>query len=128
MNVTREALLKRMKDYYDGFCFDGVTRLYNPFSMSSKNNFQNKNIFYKEIVFSIGKGRFFSYFSRQKSTGIFRCSYSFHCLIAGFVGAAWSCLIIAVAWVRFQPLLAVTLAGAAEVICLVQSSMDTLQM
>ena len=27
MNVTREALLKRMKDYYDGFCFDGVTRL-----------------------------------------------------------------------------------------------------
>ena len=33
MNVTREALLKRMKDYYDGFCFDGVTRLYNPFSI-----------------------------------------------------------------------------------------------
>ena len=33
MNLTREALLKRMKDYYDGFCFDGVTRLYNPFSI-----------------------------------------------------------------------------------------------
>ena len=23
----------RMKDYYDGFCFDGKTRLYNPFSI-----------------------------------------------------------------------------------------------
>ena len=33
MNVTRERLLQRMKDYYDGFCFDGVTRLYNPFSI-----------------------------------------------------------------------------------------------
>ena len=33
MNLTREALLKRMKDYYDGFCFDGKTRLYNPFSI-----------------------------------------------------------------------------------------------
>ncbi len=37
-------------------------------------------------------------------------------LIAGLVGAAWSCLIIAVAWVRFRPLLAVTLAGAAVVL------------
>ena len=33
MNATREALLARMKDYYDGFCFDGRTRLYNPFSV-----------------------------------------------------------------------------------------------
>ena len=33
MNVTRETLLERMKDYYDGFCFDGRTRLYNPFSV-----------------------------------------------------------------------------------------------
>nr|WP_314719103.1 AAA family ATPase [uncultured Fretibacterium sp.] len=33
MNVTRETLLQRMKDYYDGFCFDGKTRLYNPFSI-----------------------------------------------------------------------------------------------
>ena len=33
MNVTRERLLQRMKDYYDGFCFDGKTRLYNPFSI-----------------------------------------------------------------------------------------------
>ena len=33
MNVTREALLDRLKDYYDGFSFDGVRRLYNPFSI-----------------------------------------------------------------------------------------------
>ncbi|MFC2594257.1 MAG: AAA family ATPase, partial [Fretibacterium sp.] len=33
MNATRETLLERMKDYYDGFCFDGKTRLYNPFSV-----------------------------------------------------------------------------------------------
>ena len=33
MNATRETLLERMKDYYDGFCFDGRTRLYNPFSV-----------------------------------------------------------------------------------------------
>ena len=33
MNLTREALLDRLKDYYDGFSFDGVTRLYNPFSI-----------------------------------------------------------------------------------------------
>ena len=33
MNATRETLLVRMKDYYDGFCFDGRTRLYNPFSV-----------------------------------------------------------------------------------------------
>ena len=33
MNLTREELLKQMADYYDGFCFDGNTRLYNPFSI-----------------------------------------------------------------------------------------------
>ena len=33
MNLERRELLKRMKDYYDGFCFDGQTRLYNPFSI-----------------------------------------------------------------------------------------------
>ena len=33
MKRTRPELLKGMKDYYDGFCFDGTTRLYNPFSV-----------------------------------------------------------------------------------------------
>ena len=32
MKLTCDELLKRMKDYYDGFCFDGETKLYNPFS------------------------------------------------------------------------------------------------
>ena len=31
--TTRAALLNRVRDYYDGFCFDGVTRVYNPFSV-----------------------------------------------------------------------------------------------
>ena len=33
MRLSRQELLMRMKDYYDGFCFDGTTRLYNPFSI-----------------------------------------------------------------------------------------------
>ena len=33
MNLTHEELLERLKDYYDGFSFDGVTRIYNPFSI-----------------------------------------------------------------------------------------------
>ena len=32
MKITSEELLERMRNYYDGFCFDGVHRLYNPFS------------------------------------------------------------------------------------------------
>ena len=33
MNVAQPELLEQMKAYYDGFCFDGTTRLYNPFSI-----------------------------------------------------------------------------------------------
>ena len=33
MNLSCKELLVRLKDYYDGFSFDGVTRLYNPFSI-----------------------------------------------------------------------------------------------
>jgi hypothetical protein len=32
MNIEPKALLERMKEYYDGFCFDGKTSVYNPFS------------------------------------------------------------------------------------------------
>jgi hypothetical protein len=32
MNIERGELLSRVKDYYDGFSFDGVARLYNPYS------------------------------------------------------------------------------------------------
>ena len=33
--LSTEALIKRMKDYYNGFCFDagGKHRLYNPYSI-----------------------------------------------------------------------------------------------
>ena len=33
MNLTRNELRDKIKCYYDGFCFDGKTRLYNPFSL-----------------------------------------------------------------------------------------------
>ncbi|MDR1979655.1 MAG: ATP-binding protein [Synergistaceae bacterium] len=32
LGVSREKLLEQIKDYYDGFSFDGNSRLYNPFS------------------------------------------------------------------------------------------------
>ncbi len=31
--VSREELLSKMKDFYDGYSFDGVTKVYNPFSV-----------------------------------------------------------------------------------------------
>ena len=33
MDLSREALLEQAREYYDGFSFDGVTKVYNPFSM-----------------------------------------------------------------------------------------------
>ena len=44
MGTARGAFLQRVKDYYDGFCFDGRTRLYNPFSVMqclAKTRFSN---------------------------------------------------------------------------------------
>ena len=44
LGISREDLLSRLKNYYDGFSFDGVTRLYNPFSILqclSKGEFRN---------------------------------------------------------------------------------------
>jgi hypothetical protein len=29
-HISEDELIKRMRDYYDGFCFDGVHKLYNP--------------------------------------------------------------------------------------------------
>ena len=43
-DLTQDGFLVQMKDYYDGFCFDGRTRLYNPFSIMqclSKARFSN---------------------------------------------------------------------------------------
>ena len=33
MKLDRGELFEQLKDYYDGFCFDGETKLYNPFSI-----------------------------------------------------------------------------------------------
>ena len=33
MGLSRGELLAQMKAHYDGFCFDGATRLYNPYSV-----------------------------------------------------------------------------------------------
>ncbi len=33
MKLDRGELFKQLKDYYDGFCFDGEMKLYNPFSI-----------------------------------------------------------------------------------------------
>ncbi|MBQ9564661.1 MAG: AAA family ATPase [Synergistaceae bacterium] len=44
MSLGREELLRRIMDYYDGFCFDGRTKLYNPFSILnffSEQEFKN---------------------------------------------------------------------------------------
>ena len=44
MELTRSSLLKQLEDYYDGFCFDGKTSLYNPFSIMQclkKGRFSN---------------------------------------------------------------------------------------
>ena len=48
MKLSHEGLLARLKDYYDGFCFDGVTRLYNPFSiMQSLQKARCENYWYQ---------------------------------------------------------------------------------
>ncbi|MDR2424352.1 MAG: AAA family ATPase, partial [Prevotellaceae bacterium] len=42
--ITTDELLEKMRNYYDGFCFDGVHRLYNPFStvnFFARKDFQN---------------------------------------------------------------------------------------
>ena len=33
MKLTHEELLENLKNYYDGFSFDGATKIYNPFSI-----------------------------------------------------------------------------------------------
>ena len=42
-SMDRKKLLDRIKKYYDGFSFDGITRVYNPFSVL---NFFDKGDFY----------------------------------------------------------------------------------
>ena len=43
-SFSKEELLEKIKDYYDGFSFDGITSLYNPFSVLNffkQGNFEN---------------------------------------------------------------------------------------
>ena len=42
LNIPISNLLLKMEEYYDGFCFDGETKLYNPFSIL--NFFSHKKI------------------------------------------------------------------------------------
>jgi len=35
LNVSKDELVEKMRDYYNGFCFDGVSRVYCPFSTLS---------------------------------------------------------------------------------------------
>jgi hypothetical protein len=44
MNLGRETLVERIRDYYDGFSFDGKRKVYNPFStlcFFADSEFQN---------------------------------------------------------------------------------------
>ena len=42
-SMSKKELLYKIKEYYDGFSFDGITRVYNPFSVL---NFFDKTYFY----------------------------------------------------------------------------------
>jgi hypothetical protein len=41
LKMTEKKLSEQMKEYYNGFCFDGVTKVYNPFS--TKQFFDEKD-------------------------------------------------------------------------------------
>jgi hypothetical protein len=44
MKISEDELIKKLKSYYEGFCFDGKTKLYNPvsiFSFFRKKRFSN---------------------------------------------------------------------------------------
>jgi Predicted AAA-ATPase/PD-(D/E)XK nuclease superfamily len=54
LQISREELLKQMKIWYDGYTWDGVTELYNPFGTL---NFLSKKIFFNHW-FSTGSPEF----------------------------------------------------------------------
>ncbi|MDR1792400.1 MAG: AAA family ATPase, partial [Bacteroidales bacterium] len=44
MQITTDELMNKIRNYYDGFCFDGIHRLYNPYStllFFAKKRFSN---------------------------------------------------------------------------------------
>lgn len=54
LDITKEELLSQIQSYYDGFSFDGKTRLYNPFS--TLNFFADKT--FKNYWFESGSPSF----------------------------------------------------------------------
>jgi hypothetical protein len=59
LNTSEENLIEEIKDYYDGFSFDGITKLYNPFStlgFFNKHKFDNfwietaSNSFFRDFI------------------------------------------------------------------------------
>ena len=44
MSLNREELLEKIKKYYDGFSFDGLTRVYNPYKIKDQKEFIQKKV------------------------------------------------------------------------------------
>ena len=61
LSLTCEKLLEEVKDYYDGFCFDGKHRVYNPFSTL---NFFDESCF-KNFWFESGSPSFLIKYAKE---------------------------------------------------------------
>ncbi len=61
LSMTAEELLNEIKDYYDGFCFDGIHRVYNPFS--TLNFFDESN--FKNFWFESGSPSFLVKYAKE---------------------------------------------------------------
>ena len=62
LELDRQSLLDKVRDYYDGFCFDGQTMLYNPFS--TLQFFADKRFF--NYWFESGTASFISKYLRDR--------------------------------------------------------------
>ncbi len=67
ISMNREELLAKIKQYYDGFSFDGITRVYNPFSVL---NFFDKHKFRNYWYLSGSPSFIHDYFRKHKITNI----------------------------------------------------------
>jgi hypothetical protein len=62
-NISRETLLEEMRNYYNGFCFDGETMVYNPYSVLlffQTNKFKNfwfKKLRYIDLIYFMNEKR-----------------------------------------------------------------------
>lgn len=60
-NFSIDVLLSKMKEYYDGFCFDGKIKVYNPFSILS---FLHTKVF-KNFWYSSGSPSFIVHWMKK---------------------------------------------------------------